>query len=72
MSLSLAGVWWQGSISVSAMKDYRMDRYIHLENLALFRRRLADAKTTAAEREVILKLLADEEAREPSPTPKKI
>jgi len=49
-----------------------MDRYIHLENLALFRRRLADTKTTAAEREIILKLLADEEAREPSPTPKKI
>jgi len=41
-----------------------MDRYIHLENLALFRKRLADPKTTAADREVILKLLAEEEARE--------
>ena len=44
-----------------------MDRYIHLENLALFRKRLADSKTTEAEREIILKLLAEEEAREPSP-----
>lgn len=44
-----------------------MDRYIHRENLALFRKRLADSKTTEAEREVILKLLAEEEAREPSP-----
>lgn len=49
-----------------------MDRYIHLENLALFRKRLADAKTTAAEREVILRLLAEEEAREPPSTPKKL
>ena len=44
-----------------------MDRYIHRENLTLFRKRLADSKTTEAEREVILKLLAEEEAREFSP-----
>ena len=49
-----------------------MDRYIHLENLALFRKRLADLKTTAAEREVILRLLAEEETRDPPSTPKKI
>jgi hypothetical protein len=49
-----------------------MDSYIHLENLALFRKRLADTKTTLAERDVILKLLAEEEAREPPSTPKKI
>jgi len=41
-----------------------VDRYIHLENLALFRKRLAESSTTEAEREVILKLLAEEEARE--------
>jgi hypothetical protein len=41
-----------------------MERYIHLENLALFRKRLADSRTTEAEREVLLKLLAEEEARE--------
>jgi len=44
-----------------------MDRYIHRENLALFRKRLADSKTTEADREVILKLLAEEEAREFQP-----
>ena len=44
-----------------------MDRYIHLENLALFRKRLAEPSTTEAEREVILKLLAEEEARELPP-----
>jgi len=42
----------------------RYERYIHLENLALFRKRLADSMTTEAEREVLLKLLAEEEARE--------
>jgi len=40
-----------------------MKRDIYLENLAQFRKRLADAKTTEAEREVLLKLLAEEEAR---------
>jgi hypothetical protein len=44
-----------------------VDRYIHLENLALFRKRLADSRTTETEREVILKLLAEEEARELPP-----
>jgi hypothetical protein len=41
-----------------------MDKYIHRENLTLFKKRLAEARTDA-EREVILKLLADEEAKEP-------
>ena len=41
-----------------------MDKYIHKENLILFRKRLAEARTDA-EREVVLKLLADEEAKEP-------
>ena len=41
-----------------------MDRYIHRENLSLFKKRLAEAHTDA-EREVLLKLLADEEAKEP-------
>jgi hypothetical protein len=41
-----------------------MDEYIHRENLTLFKKRLAEARTDA-EREVILKLLADEEAKEP-------
>ena len=43
-----------------------MDKYIHRENLTLFKKRLAEARTDA-EREVILKLLANEEAKEPPP-----
>jgi hypothetical protein len=39
-----------------------MDRYIHRENLILFKRRLAEARTDA-EREVISRLLADEETK---------
>jgi hypothetical protein len=41
-----------------------MDKYIHRENLTLFKKRLAESHSDA-EREVILKLLADEEAKEP-------
>jgi len=35
----------------------------HRENVALLKKRLADPNTTEAEREVILKLLAEEEAK---------
>jgi hypothetical protein len=40
-----------------------MDKFIHRENLALYRKRLAEPHTDA-EREVLLKLLAEEEAKE--------
>ena len=40
-----------------------MERFIHAENLALFRKRLKEAQTDA-ERRVLLKLLAEEEAKE--------
>jgi len=40
-----------------------MMRYIHCENPALFRKRLAEA-CSESEREVLSKLLADEEAKE--------
>ena len=40
-----------------------MEEYIHLQNLILFRKRLAEALSDG-EREVLLKLLADEEAKE--------
>lgn len=40
-----------------------MDKFVHVENLKLFKKRLAEAHTEA-EREVILKLLADEEGKE--------
>jgi hypothetical protein len=42
-----------------------MEKFIHRENLALFKRRLAEPRSDA-ERKVLLKLLADEEAKEPS------
>lgn len=41
-----------------------MERYINSENIALFKRRLADPKTTDRERKTIQKLLAEEEANE--------
>ena len=43
-----------------------MEKYIHRENLTLFKKRLAESHSDA-EREVLLKLLADEEAKEPRP-----
>ena len=43
-----------------------MEKFIHEENLALFKKRLAEPHTDA-EREVLLKLLADEKAKEPLP-----
>ena len=43
-----------------------MEKYIHLQNLVLFKKRLAEPHSEA-EREVLLKLLADEEAKEPPP-----
>jgi hypothetical protein len=43
-----------------------MEKYIHRENLTLFKKRLAEAHTDA-EREVLLKLLAEEAAKEPPP-----
>jgi hypothetical protein len=46
-----------------------MDKFIHRENLALFRKRLEQAPDDAT-RQVLLKLLAEEEAKEPSSPPK--
>ena len=43
-----------------------MEKFIHRENLTLFKKRLAEAHTDA-QGEVLLKLLADEEAKEPPP-----
>jgi hypothetical protein len=43
-----------------------MEKYIHRENIALFKKRLAESHDDS-EREVLLKLLADEEAKEPPP-----
>jgi hypothetical protein len=41
-----------------------LDTFVHQENLALFKKRLADPETTDAERELVLKLLAEEEAKD--------
>jgi hypothetical protein len=43
-----------------------MENFVHKENLALFNKRLTEPHTDA-EREVLLKLLADEKAKEPLP-----
>jgi hypothetical protein len=44
-----------------------MENFIHQQNLALFKKRLAEPHTDA-EREVLMKLLTDEQAKEPPPT----
>jgi hypothetical protein len=41
-----------------------VEKFVHNQNLALFKKKLSDPEITEAEREVILKLLADEEAKE--------
>jgi hypothetical protein len=43
-----------------------IEKYIHRENLALFEKRLAESHSDA-ERQMLLKLLAEEEAKEPPP-----
>jgi hypothetical protein len=43
-----------------------VEKYIHRENLALFKKRLAESHSDS-ERAVLLKLLADEEAKELPP-----
>jgi len=40
-----------------------MDKFVHSENLALFRKRLAEAPDDAT-RQILLKLLAEEEAKD--------
>lgn len=46
-----------------------MDKFIHRENLALYKKRLAEA-TDERTRQLLLKLLAEEEAKVASPSPK--
>jgi len=41
-----------------------MDRFVHLQNLTHFRKQLADT-TDNSQRQQILKLLAEEEAKDP-------
>jgi hypothetical protein len=46
-----------------------MEMFIHLENIALFKKRLAETRDET-ERAVIVKLLADEEAKGAAVPPK--
>ena len=48
------------------IRESAVEKFIHRENLALFKKHLAESHTDA-EREILLKLLADEEAKEPRP-----
>jgi hypothetical protein len=41
-----------------------LEEYVHRENLALFKMRLADPQTTEAQRDLLLRLLAKEEAKD--------
>jgi hypothetical protein len=41
-----------------------MERFIQRQNVALFKRKLTDPNTTELERQIILKLLAEAEAKE--------
>jgi len=43
-----------------------MDKYIHRENLALFKKRFAEAKDEA-QRQIVAKLLAEEKAKDLPP-----
>lgn len=43
-----------------------MEKFVHRKNLALIRKRLAETKDDA-ERQVLLKLLAEEETKDPPP-----
>ena len=46
-----------------------MDEFIHEQNLILFRKQLAEAKDET-KRNILMKLLAEEEARKVLPAPK--
>ena len=51
---------------VEGQRGSLMEKYIHRENLTLLKKRLAEPHTDA-EREVLMKLLTDEQAKEPLP-----
>ena len=42
-----------------------MDKFIHRENLTLFKRRLADPALTDEQRKAVLQLMTEEQARAP-------
>ena len=46
-----------------------MKGYIRQQNIELFEQKLADPRTSEEERRIVLKLLAEERARNPFPSP---
>lgn len=48
------------------LMDPLMEKFIHRQNLALFKKRLAEPHTDA-QREMLMKLLTEEKAKEPPP-----
>jgi hypothetical protein len=50
-------------------EGHPMERFVRSQNLALFRKKLSDPQLSDAEREVVKRLLAEEEAKEISPGP---
>jgi hypothetical protein len=59
--------WLQARIERTIPLEVDMENFIHNENLIIFRRRLALA-TDNAQRQLLLKLLAEEEAKLPVAT----
>ena len=53
-------------VDPTSPKGAVMDKFIHRENLVLYRKRLEEPHTEA-ERDVLLKLLAEEEKKEAHP-----
>jgi hypothetical protein len=43
-----------------------LEAFIHYQNLILFKRHLADPRMSDARRQMLLRLLAEEEAKDPS------
>lgn len=44
-----------------------LEAFVHYENLILFKKQLADPRTSDEQRQLLLRLLAKEEANKPGP-----
>jgi hypothetical protein len=63
----MSGISWSW---IPCLREAVMEKFIHRENLALYKKCLEEPHT-AAEREVLLKLLAEEEQKERRPKKEK-
>jgi len=71
MKSTVLSGWIAGASRPKSGSDHnqeapQMQEFVHQQNLALFKKRLAEPLTDA-EREVLRKLLTDEQAKEPPP-----